>query len=284
MNEALNLMGEGDDLAAWLGDDVAQTAPLMRELLVRQRVLPQALSPDEFAMVKRVVDGVHQWRLAHVVTLVEAEGVPAAVKPPTQAVIDERRVARETVMASIPKETYGMALDELGLSARVTQHIAAAGISSIGQLLEHSTRGDEGLLAIPNVGSKALGEIKQALEKVVGKAALPATPVPEAAPETPVAAAAAPEVVAPVAPVPAPVAVVAETPEEASQLFMNAVGVEVPGASDGDDAPAADADARLPRGKKDKRGKERLLVYDEELGRMVPARTHFRGDEPDEIE
>jgi hypothetical protein len=44
----------------------------------------------------------------------------------------------------------------------------AAGVASVGQLLEHGIRGDEGFLSIEGIGPKALSEIKQALDKVLG--------------------------------------------------------------------------------------------------------------------
>ncbi len=263
LNEALNAIAETPALQAWIGEDAMPASVTLRELLVRQRALPQALSPDEFAQVKRIVDGVYQWRLTRV-----NEAAPDEQQAARQVVAEERRQAREAAIASIPAEAYSMSLDELGLSPRVTQHIGAAGIINVGQLLEYSTRGDEGLLSIPNIGSKALSEIKQSLEKVVGK---PVEPVVEDAP--------APAVAQPAAPAAAPVAAVqAETPEEAQQMFIDAVSEDKDGEDD-DDAPLADGETRLPRGKKNKKGKERALVFDEELGRMVPARVHRRADE-----
>lgn len=261
LNEALNAIAETPALQAWIGEDALSVSVTLRELLVRQRALPQALSPDEFAQVKRIVDGAYQWRLTRV-----NEAAPDEQQVARQAVAEERRQARDAAIASIPAEAYSMSLEELGLSSRVTQHIGAAGIVNVGQLLEYSTRGDEGLLSIPNIGSKALSEIKQSLEKVVGK---PVEPVAEDAP--------APVVAQPDAPV-AAAAVQSETPEEAQQMFIDAVSEDKDGEDD-DDAPLADGETRLPRGKKNKKGKERALVFDEELGRMVPARVHRRADE-----
>ncbi len=121
--------------------------------------------------------------------------------------------AREAVIASIPKAAYAMSLEELGLSPRVTQHIGAAGIVNVGQLLEYSSRGDEGLLSIPNIGSKALGEIKQSLEKVVGKPVeLEPVAVEVGCRRTPPLVASAPVVVADTGE--------AESAEEAQKLFI----------------------------------------------------------------
>jgi transcription termination/antitermination protein NusA len=268
LSEALNIVADHPEAQSWLGAEVLQGLPMLRELLVRQRALPQTLSPEEFALVKRTVDSVHQWKLAN---LTEGVDTSVAAVAPTAAPIVaaapvEKAVPARPAAPNIPAATYAMSLDELGLSPRVTQHIAAAGIVNVGQLMEYSTRGDEGLLSIPNIGSKALAEIKQSLEKVVG---VPVAPTPEPA------AVAVETVVTPA---------VEETPEEAQKMFFNAVGDT--GATSGDDAPAADEDDernKSVRGKKNKKGKERPLVYDEELGRMVPARTHFRDDDEEEL-
>jgi N utilization substance protein A len=289
LTDAIALFGESQPATDWLGAETAAEFPALRELLVRQRALPQALSPDEFSLVKRVIDNAYQWRQAHATV-----GEAAAAEQPRPAILEERKAARDAALAAIPKAAYGMSLEELGLSSRVTQHINAAGIVNVGQLLEYSSRGDEGLLSIPNIGSKALNEIKQSLEKVVGKPVQPA-PAPVAPAPAPVDAGtgdAAPSAVAPgesapvpVAPTPtAPAAPAAaeETPEEAQRLFMDALGNDDGIDVDDDDAPAADGGVRVPRGKKNKKGKERALYFDEELGRMVQARTHRRGGDIEE--
>lgn len=273
LNDALQLVDAEETLRRWLGADVVAATASLKELLVRQRAFPQPLSPEEFGLVKRVVDGVHQWRQSHSEASAGSSG--SAARP---QVLEERRQAREAAMAAIPREAYGMSLDELGLSPRVSQHIMSAGVVNVGQLLEYSTRGDEGLLSIPNIGSKALSEIKQALEKVIGRTAL-STEIIDVEEPAPVVS----------------TLVQTETPEEAQKMFIEAVsapaGEDAPATSEDanvsvndDDVPAADDVRRLPRGKKDKRGKERALVFDEVLGRMVPARPHRRGDELEEVE
>jgi N utilization substance protein A len=298
LNEALNLIEQSPALGARLGAEATEQIPAMRELLVRQRALPQALSPEEFAMVKRVVDGVQLWKAETGGGAAATAEISAEAAAAKAAIVEERRQAREAAVAAIPKETYGMSLDELGLSSRVTQHIAASGILNVGQLIEKNMAGDEGLLSIPNIGSKALSEIKQALEKVTGKSVTLPEPEPEPEPVAPVADAAdvapragldtadvAPVVAAAVITPPAtPAPAYTETPEEAQQLFLDAVSDGAPTGEyiEGEDAPPADSDFRVPRGKKNKKGKERALVFDEELGRMVPARTHRRPGEIDE--
>jgi len=275
LSEALTKISESAHLQAWVGEDIMQALPALRELLVRQRALPTALSPEEFALVKRVVDSVHAYEVAR---RSNADRVVPTIRE-TQA--EERRQARQAAIAAIPKAAYAMPLDELGLSPRVAQHIIAAGVMSVGQLLEHSVRGDEGLLAIEGIGPKALNEIKQALDKVLGRWQAPA--------ESPTAAAAQGDSSAAADAKPAAEATgpkVEETTEEAQQYFIEAMSE-----SDEEDAEAEDEAARLARPKKKdakgkKPGKDRLLVYDEELGRMVTqhVRKPGRYDELDDLE
>jgi N utilization substance protein A len=277
LSEALTKISESADLQAWVGDEIVQALPALRELLVRQRALPTALSPEEFALVKRVVDSVHAYEVAR---RSNADRIVPAIRE-TQA--EERRQARQAAIAAIPKAAYAMSLDELGLSPRVAQHIIAAGIVSVGQLLEHSVRGDEGFLAIEGIGPKALNEIKQALDKVLGRWQAPAEPDTASAVRgdgsasaeaKPATEAAGPKV--------------EETTEEAQQYFIEAM-------SEGDEEDAeaeAEGEAtKLPKPKKkDAKGKkpakDRLLVYDEELGRMVTqhVRKPGRYDELDDLD
>ena len=212
LSEALTKISESAHLQAWVGEDIMQALPALRELLVRQRALPTALSPEEFALVKRVVDSVHAYEVAR---RSNADRVVPTIRE-TQA--EERRQARQAAIAAIPKAAYAMPLDELGLSPRVAQHIIAAGVMSVGQLLEHSVRGDEGLLAIEGIGPKALNEIKQALDKVLGRWQAPA--------ESPTAAAAQGDSSAAADAKPAAEATgpkVEETTEEAQQYFIEAM-------------------------------------------------------------
>jgi len=275
LGEALTKISENAHLQAWIGDEIVQALPALRELLVRQRALPAALSPEEFALVKRVVDGVYAYEVAR---RSNADRIVPAIRE-TQA--EERRQARQAAIAAIPKAAYTMPLDELGLSPRVAQHIIAAGIVSVGQLLEHSVRGDEGFLAIEGIGPKALNEIKQALDKVLGRWQAPAEPGAAAAAQ---GDSSAPSGTKPATEATAPK--VEETTEEAQQYFIEAMSE-----GDEEDAEAEGEATRLPKPKKkDAKGKkpakDRLLVYDEELGRMVTqhVRKPGRYDELDDLE
>jgi N utilization substance protein A len=295
LGEALVKIAEDARLRDWVGPDVVQSVPMLRELLVRQRATPTPLSSEEFLIVKRTLDSVYAYSTQSVKPDVKVE----------PAVPDARREALNAALAAIPQRTYTVPIEQLNLSPRVMQHIIAAGVLSVGQLLERRVRGDEGLLSIEGVGSKALGEIKTALDKVLeqyqGSEPQPAAesaPVePEAVPATEAQAPAQPEAAAPETPVeqtlagePAEETETAEEPEaeeteeteeeeerSPQQIFLEAMGQtapDVPGAAKG--APKKkDKDKDKDKGKKG--GRDRVLVFDEELGRTVVQRSRKPG-------
>ncbi len=260
LGEALNQIDENADLRAWVGEEVMQGVPMLKELMVRQRALPTALSAEEFVAVKRAIDSVFGYQVARQ----QNAGLPLT---PSRDNNEERRQARQAAIAAIPKAAYAMPLEELNLSSRVSQHIVSAGIVSVGQLLEYSVRGDEGFLSIEGIGPKALSEIKQSLDKAVGQWKVE-TPPAEPADEAPAQAEA-------VAPEPEPASVkTEETTEEAQQYFIEAM-TEKPEGEEGDDSSKAGAKKNLKDIKTGK--KDRVLVYDEELGRMVAQKKHKPG-------
>jgi hypothetical protein len=324
LGEALVRIADSAALREWVGSDIVQAAPTLRELLVRQRAMPVALSPEEFLMVKRTLDSVYAYAVQHA----KSDEEKAETKVDAVAA-HERREARQAALAAIPRPTYNIPIEQLGLSPRVMQHIIAAGVLSVGQLLERGVRGDEGLLSIDGIGSKALTEIKASLDKVMEQFKVAESPadenqaVTEAQAEepavTPVAGqpqpveAVTPEPVtaeAPVQPeaadtVPATAEPVSETavaevePVVAGEATADAEGeedlspeqifLEAMGQTDEDDEEDVDESASAqPRTgvsvgkKKDKdKGKkgarDRVLVFDEELGRTVVQRSRKPG-------
>jgi len=273
LNEAVNKLSENNAMQAAVGDEVVQSLAGLRELMVRQRAQSTALNPDEFLLVKRIVDAVFAYEQA------QKAGVPIpanSIKVDSGA--ETRQKARQAAIAAIPKASYNMPLEELGVSARVMEHMIRAGIVSVGQLLELSTRGDEGLLSIEGIGPKALSEIKQALEKVVGVAPAPIAETSDAteAPVTEVTTEANAE-----SPAMAQ-AVVAEVEEDEevdpAQQFLNAMSE---GEGGDEDAVEADSSASKDKLKKSAKG---VLVYDEDLGRMVVQRPRKRQDNFDDFD
>ena len=276
LNEAVNKLSENNAMQAIVGEDVTHSLATLRELMVRQRAQSTALNADEFVQVKRIVDAVFAYETT------QKNGLAANVAPVrTDAVSEARQKAHQAALAAIPQASYAIPLAELGLSARVMENMVRSGILSVGQLLELSTRGDEGLLSIEGIGPKALSEIKQSLEKVVG-----ATPIPTAVEAEPVIE---PVVLAELAepikdelviestntPVDSPTATVDATPateEDAAQEFLNAMSV---GDDDESKSDVSD-DSKKDSKDKAKKSAKGVLVYDEELGRMVVQRPRKR--------
>ncbi|MEA3376286.1 MAG: DNA-directed RNA polymerase subunit alpha [Chloroflexota bacterium] len=65
-----------------------------------------------------------------------------------------------------PSEVYDMPMDQLGLSTRVFNALRRAGVKNVGEVMEMLEEGGEdALLAVRNVGSKSLDEIREALDK-----------------------------------------------------------------------------------------------------------------------
>lgn len=310
LGEAMVRIADSESLREWVGHDIVQAVPMLRELLVRQRAMPIGLSPEEFLIVKRTLDSVYGYSVSRVR---EGGDKLAMIDSRTEAALPSvKDEARTAAIAAIPRQTYNMPIEQLGLSTRVMQHIIAAGVLSVGQLMERRVRGDEGLLSIEGVGSKALTEIKVSLDKVVGQVK---EPEPDAAAPTATVVEASTDAeavgVVPVAEVTAaPVAAVETIPVEATatesvveaqataaasaeaetvapavveeeerspgQIFLEAMGQGVD--EDGESAASKAAkkkDKDKDKGKK--AGRDRVLVFDEELGRTVVQRSRKPG-------
>jgi large subunit ribosomal protein L31 len=72
----------------------------------------------------------------------------------------EELEARETARTSLERP-----LTELELGTRVTEALANAGITNVGQVLEKMAQGESVLLAIDNFGRKSLADLKKRLRQ-----------------------------------------------------------------------------------------------------------------------
>jgi N utilization substance protein A len=281
LNESVNKLNDNPAIQAGLSADVVQSLPALRELMVRQRAQTTGtpFSPDEFLLVKRVLDAVYLYEVSQ-------KGETPAAAPMAKAPLSEaKKQAQQEALAAIPKASYNVALDALGVSPRVLEHIQKAGILSVGQLLELNTRGDEGFLGIEGVGPKALTEIKTAIERVTSTLAQEAA-TPKVVAETPSAEVELPSDVAqPVVgdggavaeTVAAPAIETATSPEDEAQEFLNAIGEE----EAEEETTEGDKKKDRDKGKKSSKG---VLVFDEELGRMVLQRPRKRHADVDEFD
>lgn len=67
------------------------------------------------------------------------------------------------IEAGIPEEIYETSIERLNLSTRVFNLLKRAGITLVGQILQHLDKAKQDILAIPRFGLRALLEIKRAL-------------------------------------------------------------------------------------------------------------------------
>ena len=175
-------------------------------------------------------------------------------RPTTEEIrVLERTI--ETVEAAVAEAgtPERMPLKELGLSTRVRRRLERAGIAVVADLLERLAQGEEAMLTIPNFGPKSLAEVKKKLRE---KGLFPVEEAQPAAPE-PVEGEVPPE------------EAVAEkvTEEKAPVEEAEAEGAEELEPSE----ETAEEEIEL-KPKKKARPEKRILVYDEELGKVVAKR------------
>ena len=159
-----------------------------------------------------------------------------------------------------------MPLKELGLSTRVRRRLERAGITVVGELLERLAQGEEKMLTIPNFGPKSLAEVK---EKLREKGLLPAE-------EAEVAEEAKPAL---------PEAVEEEAPlEEAMTEGAPGEGMEAEGAKALEPPKELIEEEIELKPRKKVQPEKRILVYDEELGKVVAKRRRKPGRRREEWE
>ena len=81
----------------------------------------------------------------------------------------------EEAEEGIPPHVYEMPIGELDLSVRVYNCLKRTGITTVGEVLEKLSKGDEEMLNIRNFGTKSLAELK---EKLRVRGLLPTEPEP----------------------------------------------------------------------------------------------------------
>jgi DNA-directed RNA polymerase subunit alpha len=61
----------------------------------------------------------------------------------------------------VSSEVFDIPIEQLDLSVRVFNSLKRTGITSVGEVLEHMSRGDEAMMAIRNFGDKSLVELRE---------------------------------------------------------------------------------------------------------------------------
>ncbi len=77
-----------------------------------------------------------------------------------QSIVDERRARQES------RTSPDRPIAELGIGTRPTEALAAAGITTAGQVMERLTTGDDALLAVEGFGRKSLIDLKKRLRQL----------------------------------------------------------------------------------------------------------------------
>jgi DNA-directed RNA polymerase subunit alpha len=72
-------------------------------------------------------------------------------------------VKEEIPEEEVPNEVYEVPIEQLDLSVRVFNSLKRTGITSVGEVLDHMSRGDEAMMSIRNFGDKSLNELRDKL-------------------------------------------------------------------------------------------------------------------------
>jgi N utilization substance protein A len=260
--EALSQLEAAPALKDNMGPDV-DSVPALQAALQRHTEQQLPWNQEEMQSIKRVIDGVYRAQVVR--KQAEREKVRAAiqaervVKAQEEAAEVSRQAQVMAYKARIPATAYEVLLADLGLSARVLNHLEKSDLLNVGQIHERLTNGDELMLSIEGIGPKGLTEIKQAIEdKGLGLLPIvePEVIEPEATPiesAQPIGAEAAAAVTA-----------------EGAAIVKPIVGV--PGVELEEDED--DPDKKL---KKKVKRKDRTLVLDEASGQVVAKKQRKSG-------
>ncbi len=77
----------------------------------------------------------------------------------------EEEVEPTEEVGDLPSEVYEIPIERLGLSVRVFNSLRRTGITSVGEVLEMLTLGQDTLLTIRNFGQKSLDELQECLQE-----------------------------------------------------------------------------------------------------------------------
>ncbi len=163
---ALEQVNRNPDLIDWLAKDIAPLVPPLAGIMRAHEKDHYPYTDEEFQTIKAVLVGVHQTllerrRIARERIRQAEESPPVQVDPHAQ-----RRARLAEARASVPSEAYQLDLGTLSLSEKVLDHLTDGDIENVGEVMERVAIGDEALLMLNGIGSKALKEIKQAVEQM----------------------------------------------------------------------------------------------------------------------
>jgi len=111
-----------------------------------------------FEALKQVRAGVSPAEALAATAPAPVEAPPVEEAPPA---VEEAPPEAEAEPEEVPPEA--LPLEDLGLSTRVYNALHEAELATVGDVLELLAKGDAAVLELPNVGGKALEEIKEKL-------------------------------------------------------------------------------------------------------------------------
>ena len=159
---ALDQVNKHPELLAGHKEAVA-LVPKLASILAAHERNRYPYNDEEKRIIKTVVEAVRQAQIeARRKAEEAARGEEAAPRPATPK--ERRRERREKAKATVPPEAYKAHISQLDLPEKVYNHLTRNGLSSVGELMERMALGDEALLILDGIGTKALKEIKRAVE------------------------------------------------------------------------------------------------------------------------
>jgi N utilization substance protein A len=301
-NTAIRRADEDAALLEEMGN-TADLIPLMRAALKRHAEMSLPWNSEELQTLRQLIDA--QQNVLRERRKAERERIRAAEKAQKAAArieVSPADVSRQgqidAYRARIPAQAYTTPLAAMEFSSRVVKNLERAGLENVGQIHEKLSLGDEAMLAVEGIGPKALAEIKQTIDaKGLGLIPLPEpAPVEEPQPEAVEAVEAQPELeVAAVEAVAAePVTAEAAAPIEAALAETPAAAAAgtaevtpstvVPPAGETfvaeEEEEEEESEIETAGGKKKKKKakrKDRKLVFDETLGKVVAVKERKSG-------
>ena len=83
----------------------------------------------------------------------------------TEEMLLEVETETEEPEENVSSEVFEIPIEQLDLSVRVFNSLKRTGITSVGEVLEHMSHGDEDMMAIRNFGEKSLSELREKMIK-----------------------------------------------------------------------------------------------------------------------
>jgi len=284
-SEALRLL-EADESFANLAEREASLVPQIQAILLKKEE-NRPVTPEEYQTLTSFVDRLQR-------------EVGAARSALRQARLERQAELR----AAIPKGAYASALDLVGLPEQLLGVLKASGYETAGQVLEQIGMDSDRILALPDVGPRALEDIQQALSTFEYPEPEPIQPEAEAAAEAPAVevaveaeveepgeaiqpvSAAAPageegEAPSELLPVAGPEGTGSEVgaPETLEKVFESVAGELVLAGIGSGEEPDEEEENLGAKKKKGKKGKKaiRTVEYDPDSGEMLMTRLRKRG-------